>query len=174
LGALDYSRHFLVLTSVAALVVLTDRWRPSLGAPSAFGVYGALHSSVIGATLRAPREYFRKLLFIVLAAALSAFVAVTALAVNRLLGSTFGINAPSLILTLASGLGAVAYGSLIRRFWIPAMPPRALLGIALCCMLATLAGVPLGLYLHTISGWWFAMLWWFAFSAALWSVDVRR
>ncbi len=167
-----YSRHFIALAVVTAALGLTDRWRQGWGAVSTIGVYGALHASLLVAALRVTQASWRKLCFIALAAGLAMVSVRVGLACDRLLGADLGSFAPAALLTVSAGLGAASYGLLIRRFWIRDLPLRSLLAITLWCALLTLAALPLGTHLHTASGWWFAMIWWWSFSLSLWYHDV--
>lgn len=162
---LIYSRHFILLGVVTAALGATDRWRQGLGAIATIGVYGALHASVLVAALRVPTAIWRQLAFIALAAGLAMVSLRVGLACTPRLGPALGIP-------LSAGVGAASYALLIRRFWIRDLPLRSLLAITLCCALLTLAALPLGSYLHTVGAWWFAMIWWWSFSLALWYTHV--
>jgi hypothetical protein len=162
---LIYSRHFILLGLVTAALGVTDRWRQGLGAIATIGVYAALHASLLVAALRVPQARWRKLAFIALAAGLAMLSVRVGLACARLLGPAVGIP-------FSAGLGAASYGLVIRRFWIRELRLRSLLAITLCCSLFTLAALPFGIYLHIVGGWWFAMVWWWSFSLALWYTHV--
>jgi len=169
-----YSRHFILLGVLAAALGVTDRWRQGLGALATIGVYGALHASALVAALRVAQASWRKLCFIALAAGLAMVSVRVGLACDRLLGADLGSFAPAALLTVSAGLGAASYGLLIRHFWIRDLSPRSLIHITLWCALLTLAALPLGNHLHTVGGWWFAMIWWWAFSLSLWYHDLRH
>lgn len=160
-----YGRHFILLGIAAAALGVTDRRHPGLGTVATIGVYGALHASLLVAALRVPQAIWRKLAFIALAAGLAMLSVRVALALAS--------GAPATLLTLSAGLGAASYGLLIRRFFIRDLPLRALTPITLGCALVTVAALPLGRSLHTVGPWWFAMIWWWSFSLALWYQDDR-
>ena len=103
----------------------------------AFGVYGALHSSLVAATLRTPQPLPRKLLFVVLTAVLSMLSAMLALYGSRYVGGFPGMSGLRLLVTLAAGLGAASYAVLVRRFWVRELTLQSVVSITLGCMLAT-------------------------------------
>jgi len=162
---LVYGRHFSLLAGVATVLALTARWHPPLGTVSWFGIYGGLHACTIVLTLRSRQTVGRKLSFIVIAAALCALAVLAGFAGVRLLAAFPGAWARVVFVSLA-GLGAMNYAMLIRGFWMPALPLRAVVSIGLVCALATLVTLPSGILLLA-GGMGFAVLWWCAFSAAL-------
>ena len=170
---IDYPRHFMLLTAVAALLFLSDRWHPLQAAIPACGLYGALHACMLVAALRIPRLAWKKTVFVGIASCLAMLSVVAArLVTDRL--ATSGLGSPRVLLTLASGLGAASYGLLIRHFWSRDLQIGALAWVTLCCMMSTLLALPSGAYLHTVGGSWFAVIWWWAFSLALSYHDGRR
>jgi hypothetical protein len=46
-------------------------------------------------------------------------------------------------------------------------------GLALCCATSTLMALPLGVHLHVVAGWWFAIIWWWTFSLTVWYQETR-
>jgi hypothetical protein len=78
------------------------------------------------------------------------------------------------LLASSSSIGALTYGMLVRRCWMPDLPLRALGSAALGCMSATSAVLATGLYSQARGLAWFAVLWWLAFSCVLWYHDGRR
>ena len=169
--AIDHSRQFMLLLVAGGMIIGAERWRRSLGAIPSFALYGALHSTTLVIALRAPWPASRKAAFVAISACLAALSVLTALNLNRYLVTPWGVAAPAVPLTLSSALGAAGYALLIRVFWIPALPRKASICISLCCAVATLAALPSGMYLHILRGWWFAIIWWSAFSLALWYFD---
>lgn len=166
-GALFYARHFLLLGCIAAVLAASSPWRPSLGAVASFGLYGALHSSTVVLSLRAPQPLWRKLLFIAIAASLSMLSVMLGLYGGHVIGTLPGTVGPFILLAFSSGLGAASYALLVRRFWIAGLPLRALLWITLGCVLAVLVVLLVGMLLKTVGGLGFAVSWWLAFSAGL-------
>jgi hypothetical protein len=168
LGALYYGRHFMLIGGIAAVLAATSSWRPSQGAAVSCGLYGALHASTLAVSLRAPQPLRRKLLFVAIAASLSMLSVTMGLYGGRFIGTLPGMVGPYVLLALVSGFGAASYAVLVRRFWIADLPLRALVSITLGCVLVTLAVLMSGIPLKTVGSLWFAVFWWFAFSAGLW------
>jgi hypothetical protein len=162
---LAYGRHFSLLAGVAIVLAVTARWHPPLGTVSWFGIYGGLHACTVVLTLRSRQTVGRKLSFILIAAALCALAVLAGFAAVRLLAAVPGAGVRVVFVSLA-GLGAMNYAMLIRGFWMPALPLRAVVSIGLVCALATLVTLPLGISLLA-GGMGFAVMWWCAFSAAL-------
>ena len=167
-ACIDYPRHFMLLVVVSVVLVATQRWRPVLGAVPSLALYGALHSTALVAALRPPQRLRRKAAFITAAICLAMLSVSMARFGGGRLASMLGLTPPAVLLSLCSGLGAASYAVLIRCFWSPNMPRRALTGITLSCMLCTSLALPLGTYLHVVSPTWFVSIWWWAFSLTLW------
>jgi hypothetical protein len=176
--AVAYPRHFILLASATATLGMTDRWHEGQGAVATLGLYGGLHATLIVAALREQHAPRRKVGFILIAAGLAMLCVLIGLSLGLRLGAVLGVGAPAVILTLSSGLGAASYGFLIHRFWSRDLSVRKQCWITLCCGAATLAALPSGVYLHTMGVGWFAMVWWWSFSIALWyhdgGPDMRR
>ena len=165
---LVFARHFTVLTGMAVVLAATDHWRPSYGAISSFGLFGALHSSAIVMSLRESYPLLRSGLFVALAAGLSALTGALVLYGSRLVGMLPGMTGPWLLLALSSGIGAASYASLIRHFWMPDLTMGELISISLGCVVAAAAVLLAARLLQAFGGMWFAICWWYAFSAGLW------
>jgi hypothetical protein len=172
-GMLFYTPHFMLLACVAALLALTNRWNSAPGAVAAFGVYGALHASMVAVTLRASQPLWRKLLFVAIASSLSMLSVTLSYFASRLIGRLPGMAGSALLLALSSGLGAASYTILVQRYFAADLARRALVSITLGCVLATLAVFLSGIYLQG-GALWFAAFWWFAFSTGLWYCDRQR
>jgi hypothetical protein len=168
----------MLLAVVTAALGVTARWRPGLGVVATFGWYGALHSMLIVAALRERQTPWRKVCFILMAAALAMLCVVIGLFLGHRLQAVPGLGTPAVLLTLSSGLGAATYGFLIRRFWMGDLSVRSQVCITLCCGSAMPAALRSGAYIHILGAWWFAMVWWWSFSIALWfqngRPDIRR
>jgi hypothetical protein len=171
-GTLHYARHFVLLTGVVAVLAAANRWSHAAGAVASFGIYGALHASTVSATLRRPQPLWRKLVFVAFASALSMLSALVCFHASRFFGRLPGMAGYALLLTLASGLGAASYASLMRLYFRSHLSPRAVGSITLGCVMATLAVLLSGAYLRG-GGFCFAAFWWFAFSIGLWHFDGR-
>jgi hypothetical protein len=169
-GLLHYGWHFGLLAAVAAVLATTSPWRPMLGMVGWFGIYGALHSSMVAVTWRGRLSPMRRLLFIGMATALSMLSGLAALYASRR-GWWWGAG-PVVPLVLCSSLGAATYGALLRWFGAQ-LPLRALATLPLGCVLATLAVLGSGVYRYGGTGC-FAAAWWFAWSLGLWFEDERR
>jgi hypothetical protein len=172
-GMLYYAPHFILLACVAAVLAATNRWNSAPGAVASFGVYGALHSSMIAVTLRTSQPLWRRLLFVAIASSLSMLSVTLSYFASRLIGRLPGMAGPALLLTLSSGLGAASYTILVQRYFAADLARHALVSITLGCVLATLAVFLSGIYLQG-GGLWFAAVWWFAFSTGLWYYDQQR
>jgi hypothetical protein len=172
MGIILYARHFGLLACVAALLGATRRWNPSIGVVATFGIYGALHASILAVTLRAGQPAGRRLRFVAIAASLSMLSVVLGLCASRLIGASPGMARPALLLSLSSGTGAAIYAGLIRRFFGAQLTMSAIVAVVLGCVAATLAVLLSGIYLQG-GGLWVAVSWWFALSLGLWFYDGR-
>jgi hypothetical protein len=147
--------------------------RPSLGPLATFAVYGALHATALALALRARLPWWRRGLFIVLAAGLSAMTLRVGVFAGGL-SATFGNAALYAVFGFSAMAGAATYGILIRRVGIFELTLRELVLISCGCGLAAdLAYITLAQW-PTLGRWWLAVLWWFAFSGGLWYCDQRR
>jgi hypothetical protein len=169
-GVLDYSRHFVLLACVSAALVASSRWRPALGAVASFGIYGALHASVVVVTLRTSPPPWRKLLIVAAGTILSMLSVTLSLYASRFHAALPGMAKPALLLALSSSFGAACYAALLRRAVGVQLRPSALVSIPLGCVVAVLAILESGVYLRS-GGLGFALAWWFAFSLGLWLHD---
>ena len=151
---------------------MTGLW-PSLGFFASFAVYGALHATALALALRIRPPIWRRGLFIVLAAGLSAMTLRVGVFAGGL-SATLGSGAPYAVFGFSATAGAVAYGILIRRIGIFELTSRELALISLGCALAA------DLAYFSLARWpalgrgWLVILWWFAFSGGLWYCDRRR
>ena len=171
--AVDYPRHFALLAAVSAVLGLAGRWRPALNPMESVGLYGVLHASSLAAALRPSPSLRRTGSFLVAASGFAMLSLEMARLVCRALAELPGPWPPVLLLTLSSGLGAASYGWLIRRCMTPERAFHAGHLQTLCCVTSTLVALPLGVHLHVVGGWWFAMIWWWTFSLTLWHQDIR-
>jgi hypothetical protein len=130
-------------------------------------MYGALHSIALVVSSRARLKGTAKFLFVVCAAVLSASSAALALYAARLLGGSPSMAGPAVLLAMSSGLGAVGYAWLVRRFWISDLPYGAIGAIGVVCVAASLLVLATDPWPRTSDGLWIAAPWWLAFSAGL-------
>ncbi len=133
----------------------------------ASAVNGALHACAVVSSLRVTASAPRKLLFVVLAAALSImtlYVAIIVLGALSILPNSQRLPAT---IGIAAMTGAITYGSLVRLFWIRGVRPRTILGLAMFCVLATLGGYFIKLKFNWDGMWWLAVIWWVTFSLSL-------
>jgi hypothetical protein len=172
MGILYYTRHFGLLACLASVLAATRGWTPAIGVVATYGIYGALHASMLAVTLRARQPAWHRLRFVVIAASLSMLNVVLCLCASRFMGGSVGMVQPALLLSLSSGIGAATYAGLIRRFFGAQLPPSAIVTVMLGCIVATLAVLLSGIYLQS-GGLWVAVSWWFAVSVGLWSCDGR-
>lgn len=173
MGHFHYARHFAALGVGTVLIFLLGHW--DLLSDSlivSFGLNGALHAITLAMTLRAAQSIWRRLAFVVFAAALSIFtmyVGITGLVLFAVLPGNERLYA---VLGLCAVTGAITYGSLTRLFWLGKFPSRIIVLMALICLLAAWLAFFLRGYLD-LGGWWLAAAWWFAFSAGLWFFDTH-
>jgi hypothetical protein len=172
MGILYYFRHFGLLACLAAVLAATRRWSPAIGIVATFGIYGALHASLLAVTLRARQPTGRRLRFVVIAASLSMLSVALGLGASRFIRGSMGMAQLALLLSLSSGIGAATYASLIRRFFGARLTRSAMVTVVLGCVVATLAVLLSGIYLNG-GGLWVAVAWWFAFSLGVWFYDGR-
>ena len=168
-----YPLHFGVLTGLTVWVTAVTRWLPVHGPVARFGLYGALYSCSLAVAVRGTVPLRHRLEFIAGGALLSAVNVIAGIQASRMLSGLPGTIGPSLILASCAGLGAAGYAVLVRTVWHAALPPRALVSMALGCMLASLGILALHLTLRA-DGLWVAVSWWFAFSIGLWYHDGLR
>jgi hypothetical protein len=162
-----------LLACFSTLIGVVTVLRPSQGLFASFAVYGALHATALALALRARLPWWRRGLFIVLAAGLSAMTLRVGLFAGGL-SATLGNGALYAVFGLSAMAGAVMYGILIRRVGIFELTLRELALISCGCALAAdLAYVALA-HLPALGRWWLAVLWWFAFSGGLWYCEQRR
>jgi hypothetical protein len=172
MGILYYARHFGLLACLAAVLAATRRWSPAIGVVASFGIYGALHASMLAVTLRARQPAGRRLRFVVIATSLSMLNVALCLVASHFIGESMGMAQPALLLCSSSGLGAAAYASLIRRFFGARLTLPAIATVVLGCIVATLSVLASGSYLAG-GGLWVAISWWFGVSLGLWVHDGR-
>ena len=171
---LHYARHFTLLVCIAVLLIATSRWRASPGAAYSFAIYGALHASLLAASLRVRQPLGRQILFVASAALVCMLIARLGLYGMRFAGKLPGFAGPLLLLGVVSGLGALGYGMLIRQFWIRDLSLDAFGITAFFCILAECAALIVGNYWEVLGGLWLAIPWWLAFSAGLYFYEQRR
>jgi hypothetical protein len=170
---LHYARHFSLLACFSILLGVVARLRLSMDLVASFALYGALHATALALALRARQPFWRCVLFIALAAGLSAMTFRAGLFAAQRSGP-LGNIALYAVFGLSAMAGAVTYGILIRRVGIFELTLRELALISCGCTLAadiayvTLAQAP------SLGRSWLAVLWWFAFSGGLWYCDRRR
>jgi hypothetical protein len=159
----------------AVLAVAGSRAGPG-GIGSQFALYGALHAGALALSIVGGSRLSagRRLLFVALAAILALSTARLGLLGLHLAGDRAGPAGPWAILAACAGLGALAYGLLIRGVLmnpgdIGGRPSAISLGaISLGCAAATSACLAAGRGLHAAGVLWLVAPWWFAFSGGLW------
>ena len=173
MGHFRYSRHFLLLIGLSVLLAVIPRPHAPSDLNASFAWYGALHASALTLTLRARQPIWRKCLFVAIAAGLSVITLRIGM-VGRHLSETLPGNAGLYTaLGFSAVTGALIYGISVRQFWISAMTPGSLAIISLSCLFASYVALFTGSHLHVLGPWWLAVLWWHAFSGALWYCDRR-
>jgi hypothetical protein len=172
-GHFLYPRHFLLLICLSVLLAVMPRPHTPSDLNSFFALYGALHAAALSLTLRARQPIWQKCLFVAIAAGLSVISLRVGIVGGHLSQTLPGNSGLYAALGFSAVIGALIYAILVRLFWIPAITPSSLALISLSCLLATLAALFTGSYLHVLGPWWLAVLWWHAFSGALWYCDQR-
>jgi hypothetical protein len=173
-GYFLYPRHFMLLTGLSILLAVMPRPHIPSDLNTSFALYGALHASALALTLRARQPIWQKCLFVTIAAGLSVMtvrVGIVGRHLSEALPGNAGLYAA---LGFSAVTGALIYGVLVRLFWVSAITPSSLAAISLSCLLATLLALFTGNYFHVLGPWWLAVLWWYAFSGALWYGDQRH
>jgi hypothetical protein len=174
---LSFPRHFVLLGCAALLQVMVvgPRHWAVPGLPLA--LQGALHAlALVGAVPRA-RWLVRRTLFVLGAALLAGAASYAGLWMAARLDQLWHFSPRDDFRTvylryvaLVSAPGALAYGFLVRAFWVPQLRSTDPLLIASACTAvmvlaaATLAG----------KEGWLIVLWWFSFSAALYGLCRQR
>jgi hypothetical protein len=169
-----YTRHFLLLACFSVFLGVVSRLHLTGSFPVSFALYGSLHASALVLALRARQAIWRKCLFIVIAASLSVMTLRFGIIGRQLSGTPPGIVGLYSLLGLSAVIGAVTYGILIRLFGMYALTRGSLAAIAVGCMLAAFVALFTVSHFHFLGPWWFAVLWWYAFSGGLWYFDQRR
>jgi hypothetical protein len=175
---LHYARHFGLLACMAAATAAASRFSSTIGGVASFGIYGALQSSTLALTLRAPQPRWRRSLFVAIGALLSMAVVTLGLAAGRLLVRIPGAAGTGVLLALSAGIGAACHAIVVQRLFAARLVPPAVASMALGCAVTSLAVLDTGLYragagLGIAASWWFAVTWWFTFSLGLWLHDGR-
>lgn len=166
-----YARHFRLLACCSALVAAMSLLRLPSNIFASFALYGALHASALIFALRVPQPLGRRSLFIVMAAALSAMTPRVGLFTGQVFGAVPGNMAFYAALGLSAGMGAVAYGILIRWLGIYRLDLSGLAVISMGCVLSTCLAYVTMAHGRWLGPWWLAVLWWHAFSGGLWYLD---
>ena len=172
--ALFYPRHFLLLACFSLLIGVMGRLHLTGNLSVAFALYGALHAMALVLAVRSRQEIWRKCLFIGFAAALCVMTfhfGSIAREQSAALPGKVGLYSP---LGLSAFIGAASYGTLIRLSGIYALTIGEFAAIAAGCVLAAYVSLFTASHFHFLGPWWFAVLWWFAFSGGLWYFDRRH
>jgi hypothetical protein len=170
---LYYQRHFILLGCGITMLAAISLLNLYGDAFFAFAINGALHASVLIASLRAADTLVRKCLFVAISAVLSIFalyVGIVALVLLAVLPDNARLPA---VLAICAASGAVTYGSLVRIFWIRNLRPRSILAMAMVCMLVILPAYFAKIYFQLPGMWWLVAIWWLAFSCSLWLFDLK-
>lgn len=172
--ALFYPRHFLLLACFSLLIGVMSQLHLTGNLSVAFAMYGALHAVALVLAVRSRQEIWGKCLFIGFAAALCVMTfrfGSFAREQSAALPGKVGLYSP---LGLSAFFGAASYGTLIRLSGIYALTMGELAAIAAGCVLAAYLSLFTASHFHFLGPWWFAVLWWFAFSGGLWYFDRRH
>jgi hypothetical protein len=168
-----YPRHFLLLTCFSILLVVLSRLHFLTDLSVSFALYGALHASALVLALRARHSMGQKCLFIAIAAGLSVLTLNVGVFGMHLTGTLPGNVGLYTVIGFSALIGAVSYGVLIRIFRMYELNAGSIGVIAVGCILATYVAAYTLAHSHLLGRWWLAVLWWYAFSGALWYRDRR-
>jgi hypothetical protein len=163
----NFKRHFLLLGGAIVVLGCLSLLPLYDNALFASSVNGALHALTLVASLYASATLLRKLVFVVIAAALSIltlYIGIVSLVALSILPDAQRLPA---VIAIGSLSGAITYASLVRIFWVPGIRSRVILGLAAVCAGATLIGYVLKLRFDWPGMWWLAAIWWLAFSLCL-------
>lgn len=163
----NFKRHFLLLGGAIVVLGCVSLLPLYDDALFASGLNGALHALTLVASLQASATALRKLMFVVIAAALSIltlYIGIISLVALSVLPDAQRLPA---VIAIGALCGAITYGSLVRIFWVPRIRSRVILGLAAVCAGATLIGYVLKLRFDWPGMWWLAAIWWLAFSMCL-------
>jgi hypothetical protein len=170
---ISFRRHFILL-AIASVLLLALRDAPSLlKSENNFVLYGVLHALTVVGALRRPIPALEVGTFIVAGAILSLGAVYAGMyfggAFGILVSDTFTIYA---MLVAGSAVGAITYGLIVRLLWLRQLPFPSIALIATGCALTTLATALLQPHGPTL-GVLLTLIWWWTFSALLWSQTVR-
>jgi hypothetical protein len=168
---LFYRRHFLLLTVFGICVITASLAHATLDLLLSFAVYGALHAAALVLALRVAEPFWRKCVFVAVAAVLCVLTVRIGVYAGRWLAISTAGAGLYLLFGLTSVIGAAAYGILVAAFGFAQLTARSLAAIAAGCLFATTIAVFSLLRAHFLGPWWLAVLWWYAFSAGLCCFD---
>lgn len=171
-GAVDYSRHFGLLSVIIAVVAGISPWRPAMGLMASYAVYGALHAALLSVSVRETKSPWQRPCFVAAGAVLCLLNVAMTEQVARMMGG-LGAVGPPVLLTAAAGGGAAAYAVLFGRFFGVRLTPWAVMSIALGCAAATLA-VFVSPWRAAWGGFGVAAAWWISLSSGLWWNEERN
>jgi hypothetical protein len=168
----NYRRYFFALVIALGLLIAVDPFEIHLmfWNDSHFAWIGFLHATASVVSLRAPRRYVERILFVVLVTALSVAVPYAGLlAASPFDGSHPGSGWRDAVpIALGSAMGAAGYAALVRALWMPKMMFGGL-GLIVClCVFASLAAVAVK------AADALTVFWWVAFSVGLFFADRPR
>lgn len=175
---INFRRHFACLAFAAAILLISKQgslpeWL--YGSRFSSALYGALHATALALALKPARTLTSGLLFVVITAAVSANIPLMGLALAGRLNLA-GV-APYFIAayTMGAAIGAAAYWTLVRFFWIRNLAMRSLFQtIGMCVGATQLALAACAVASHrgrssaTVFGVLPVIFWWVAFSLSMW------
>ncbi len=172
--SLVYSRHFAALGCCGIVAALIARLHILPTAAEYFACAGAFHATAVVIALSSPTPFWRKGLFVAMAAGLCVLTYRAGIAGRSLTEAFAGSSGWYWPLGFSAVAGAVAYGISMRRvLGIHTLTARSLAAIAVGCLLATFLAAFSAVKIPGLGVWWLAVLWWFAFSGGLWYFDTR-
>jgi hypothetical protein len=173
-GHFFYRWHFVALVVGAGVlwgVTQLDLFREPF-VPT-FALNGVLYGAALALTARGKHTLLHRLLFVGIGTVLSVatlYVGIAGMQLFAVLPA--GIRLYE-VLALCAAVGALAYGMLIRTFWIPGIAPRAILLIGVCCTASAVLALWVRGFVAGFDAWWLTATWWFTLSGALYYLDTH-
>lgn len=170
---ISFPRHFVLLECVAILQVTVfgpKDWH--VGLP--LGLQGALHALALVGALPGSRSPVRRALYVICAALLAGAAFYAGLWLDSSVDHLWPLSLldrarDARLVALISAPGALAYGFLVRAFWLQQLRRTDPVIIASAC---TAVMIVAGTLVQRED--WLIVLWWFSFSAALYWFCRRR
>ena len=167
MGHFYYARHFswlgigvVILFALSRSNFFAEPFLPT------FAINGALHAAALAFNARQGRSLLHKLLFIGIATVLSVAALYVGMAGTQIFASLpAGMRSYEILISCA------IFGA--RTFWLAAVPPRVIIGVAVLCAVAVSVALFARRFFFGLDAWWLTAAWWFAMSGGIWYVDTH-